>query len=625
MEDFEEELKRDFLKEATDLLADAENAFLRLEQSKDDTSILDEIFRLAHNLKGTSMAVGLDQLSELTHTAENLILKLKEGELKITDDIVTVLLNFLDRVNKMVETLENDLNATFDNADMIQQINAAIEGDTTESTAAKTEPSLEEPVDPVETEKPSPGVMYTDIDDIDPALLQDDLFEEGPETTPIASQPVVEAVPKPAEITPVEEQPQKEAPKKTPPPSSKPKEDESIRVSLGRIAKLNNIVGELVILQTVLDQRRYSYIQDDLSNKSISQMGKLFKEVQEVSMSLRMIPMKNTFQKMSRIVRDTSRKLNKKVNLNLVGENTEVDKTVLEKLADPLVHIVRNAIDHGLENTDDRVKAGKTEEGNVEIMAFHEGSNLVIQVTDDGKGINPDIIRRKAIEKGLIRADADIADHKIIQYIFHPGFSTKEQVSDVSGRGVGMDVVKTNIEALSGEVKLQSKIGHGSSFKVILPLTMAIIDGIVTTSLDERYIIPLSQAHEFVKVDEQNLFTSTSLGECLKLRGEVLPLFDLGGALNPNKGKKNEISVGKTAIIVRASDKIFAVKFDEIHNQQQVVIKKLGDEIKNRKGFMGSSILGDGRPTFIIDLIDLFATSLAQRKLKPDSIEQSAA
>ena len=380
--------------------------------------------------------------------------------------------------------------------------------------------------------------------------------------------------------------------------------EETIRVSLGRLEKLSNIVGELVILQSVLNQHKEEF-RNPLTLKSLSQLSKLSKEIHNMSMSLRMIPLRPTLQKMQRIVRDTSKTLDKKVNLHLVGEDTEVDKTVLEYLNDPLVHIVRNAVDHGLESTEGRKEAGKSEAGNVSINCYHEGNNLIIEITDDGKGIDADIIKRKAIEKGVLNPNANKTKEELIQLIFHPGFSTKAEVSEVSGRGVGMDVVKTNIEKVGGTIVVHTEVGKGSIFKIELPLTMAIIDGMITLVNEERYVFPLSQIHETLKPEADAVKYVTNLGEVLNLRGESLPLFRMHDLL---KRKAKHVEATKyIAIIVKSKDSTFAILVDDILHQQQVVIKKLGEEIISKKGFMGSSILGDGMPALILDLHQMVA------------------
>lgn len=661
MEDFERELKEDFLEESIQLLGDSEQAFLTLEDDKGNVELLDQIFRLAHNLKGTSRAVGFGGVAEFTHEMENLILKLKTGELEVTDSTVTVLLACNDHITHMIRTLRENLDATFDSSEIIAQIGRAINGELedtqNDSSASSDKDDVEDKIEDEEYQEEESelievrGKWEGEDSSEEIPVSANETVENGPDTqsdSNISSaaleslremgildfenaNPLNIKAPEAknseegmtfkkgeSDITVKEPTVEKKSPSTAAPTSAGPKtqstkaEDESIRVSLSRVEKLNNVVGELVILQTVLDQRRHSVINDSLANKSISQLGKLSKEIQEISMSLRMVPVKATLQKMNRIIRDTSKALDKKVRLVLIGEETEIDKTVLEHLSDPLVHIVRNACDHGLESTEGRIKAGKSETGNITIAAFHEGNNLVIEIKDDGNGIDPDVIRKKAIERKLIGANSQISDLDIIQYIFHPGFSTKEQVTEVSGRGVGMDVVKTNIEKLSGAVQVKTSLGGGSTFKVVLPLTMAIIDGMVIRVGTDKYIIPLAQVHESLKPTKEIVHFVTGLGNCLNLRGEVLPLFNIGKTLNRKMDTSSDWD--KIAIIIQSSEFNFAVLVDDILHQQQVVIKTLGGEIKNNKGFMGSSILGDGKPSFILDLNELYSSSLKKNQ-----------
>lgn len=406
---------------------------------------------------------------------------------------------------------------------------------------------------------------------------------------------------------------QEQKPTQAKAPSNATPIDESIRVSLSRVEMLNNYVGELVIIQSMLAQSVDTDVSQAFS-KSLSHLGKLSKEIQDIAMRLRMLPIKGVFTKMQRIVRDTSKALGKEVILHIDGDETEVDKTVLEQLADPLVHIIRNAVDHGIEDTnDERSGIGKTSQGNVYLNAFHEGNKLVIEIGDDGKGINPDIIRRKAIEKGILKADQTISDKEAIQFIFHPGFSTKDAVSEISGRGVGMDVVKTNITKISGDVHVESHVGKGSLFRISLPLTLAIIEGMVTTIGSEKYVVPLGQIHETVQLTNENTKFVSGVGECLNLRGEIIPALQLGKVLKRNSVEK-EIHK-QIGIVVRGKRGAYAIAVDDIINQQQVVIKKIGEEIREKKGFMGSSILGDGKPAFILDLNEIIdsAASLTRK------------
>jgi two-component system, chemotaxis family, sensor kinase CheA len=610
MDDFELELKMDFLSESEDLLANAEEAFLRLESERNNDLLLNEIFRLAHNLKGTSKAVGFDQLAELTHVAENLILKLKDKSIPVTNNVVSILLEFKDKVNEIVENLKIDINSRFDIESLKEKITLSIEqkGEQQE----KNSEDVHEVNDSIISDAALESLRESGFSEEDIRQMLGDQVEDNPKENKILEFNNIPVFGVEQEVSAQEVKSEKIqqmvlpeiAVTKNP---ENNKEEESIRVKLSRIDSLNNVIGELVILQTVLMQKRFEFITDDLSNKSIGMMGKLFKELQDISMSLRMLPLKQTFQKMTRIVRDTSKTLGKEVQLHLRGENTEVDKTVLEKIADPLVHIIRNAVDHGLESNEDRQKNGKNPIGQVELMAYHEGSNLVIQITDDGKGINPDVIRKKAIEKGVIKENSNLSDNEIINLIFHPGFSTKEEVSEVSGRGVGMDVVKTNIEMLGGEVKLRSKVEEGSSFKIVLPLTMAIIEGIVIELQGDKFVIPLSQIFEITQIQENAIERFSGVSQLFTLRGEVLPLFNLNMKLGKqlNKNTKNY-----TVIIVRGLVAPFGVIVDDIINQQQIVIKKLGHDLAKMKGVVGSAIMADGKPSLIIDLFELYRDDL---------------
>ncbi len=599
MNEFEKEVKQDFLVEATQLLNDAEQAFLALESDKHNMNLMNEIFRLAHNLKGTSRAVGFGDVAEFTHEWENLILKLKEKHLEVTDEIVSLLLECNDHVSGMIMTLNMDMDAKFNSAEIIEKIKAALEGKL--PTSSKEEAVEEFKADEISIDDINLIENFEKNLDI-PAEVEDKI--ETPVASFIPENKLEEKVVPITQAQPTVKEVKKETNKAV-------VEDDSIRVSLSRVDTLNNVVGELVILQTVLNQHREE-VQSSIMLKSLSQLAKLSKEIQNISMSLRMVPVKSTLQKMQRIVRDTSKALNKKVQLDLIGEETEIDKTVLEYLADPLVHIVRNAVDHGLETTEDRIKAGKSEEGRVSINAFHEGNSLVIEIKDDGKGINHEVIRAKAIEKKVISANANLTKDELVNLIFHPGFSTKAEVSEISGRGVGMDVVKTNIEKLSGEVKVITEVGKGSTFRVVLPLTMAIIEAMVTRVGDEKYVIPLAQVYESLSPTADIVEHVNGVGECLKIRGQVIPLFKISKTLQRNVKEKS--TYDQIAIIVNNDEKSFAVLVDDILHQQQVVIKKLGSEIQNQKGFMGSSILGDGRPAFILDLLELYSGSMKKKK-----------
>jgi two-component system chemotaxis sensor kinase CheA len=653
MGDFEEELKQGFLEEASQLLADTEQCFLLIEANPEDRATVEKIFRLAHNIKGSSRAVGFESLGAFTHEFESFLIRCKGGEVPIDGRSVSLLLKCNDHINQFIQALKADLNASLDSIEIMAELrNYTVEAAPSPAppVAAKSEPMAQPINDGFESSEPPAGEAAPrseavtaakaafegeeeeesfgahEVAMLNASLLRADegsalpLATEAPSPTggfessdPLnensAAEPVLHAAPAepaPADhghaVKPAASGPQTKA-KAPAAPSQAP--EESIRVSISRLEKLVNFVGEMVILETVLKEQSYGN-NPQLLRRTVQQMGKVTKEVQELSMSLRMVPLRQTFQKMQRIVRDTSGVLAKKVQLSLAGEETEVDKLVLEALSDPLVHLIRNAVDHGIEMPAERVAAGKSEVGALTLAAYHQGGRLVIEVKDDGGGIPADRLRKKAVEKGILKPGQVISDKEAIALIFHPGFSTKAEVTEVSGRGVGMDVVKSNIERMQGEVRVDTVLHKGSTFKIILPLTLAIIDGMVVRCGDERFILPLTHVHESVKARPSDLHMATGIGEVLLLRGENLPVIRLGSALGrkPKKGP----DTGHIAIIVRSQGSPFAALVDDIIGQHQVVIKKLGTELQHLPGFSGSAILGDGRPALILELANLTAT-----------------
>ncbi|MCM2282605.1 MAG: chemotaxis protein CheA, partial [Bdellovibrionaceae bacterium] len=481
----------------------------------------------------------------------------------ITPASISLLLRCNDHVTKMVAILKEDPTARTDDTALLEELRHR-------QCAGAEEMNDESPVEPIEA---FPSAHATTHDEVQP-----------PHATPAATAPA------PA--------------RSAPPPSGtgNTPADESIRVSLKRLEKLLNYVGEMVILQTVLKEQSGASATTSL-RKTVEQMGKVTKEIQDLSMSLRMVPLKQTFQKMQRIVRDTSASLGKKVQLNIQGEETELDKTVLENLSDPLVHLIRNAVDHGIETTEARRAAGKSDVGQISLSAFHQSGNLVIEVRDDGGGINADRLREKAIEKGVLKPGQILSDRETYQLIFHSGFSTKAVVSDVSGRGVGMDVVKTNIERLQGEIQIETELGKGTCFRVSLPLTLAIIDGMIIRCANERYVIPLSHVHESLRPQDSDVHAVSGLGEVLCLRGDNIPLMRLSSLFQPQSIRS--VVKDSTVIVCRFDSGAFAVMVDDIIGQQQVVIKQLGAEHRQLRGFSGSAILGDGRPALILELSEL--------------------
>lgn len=590
MDDFEIELKHDFLQEARELLQNTEQSFLELEKDPSNKTLIDAIFRFAHNLKGTSRAVGFGQIAELTHLAENLLLEIKQEKIFANDYIVSTLLQFNDQVRIMIEGLDENLDAVFDCQQLMKDLDAIISGESSQSAPPAVD-SFDSEVSEIKAEE---------------EVVRPEAFEASEEQVFEEQSPSVEQPQAAVYQMPAKKEVKKEA----------RKEDETLRVSLGRLEFLNNLVGELVIIQSVVE----SALSKAGDVKTARSLGKLCKDIQDVSMSLRMVPVGPTFQKLQRIVRDTSKLLNKKVDLQLIGEDTEIDKTVAESLGDPLVHIIRNAIDHGVETPEERLAAGKPEQGVVEVMAFHEGNFLVIQITDDGKGIDGQKLLTKAKAKGLVPESMNLTEQQAVELIFHPGFSSKEEVSEVSGRGVGMDVVKTNIESLGGEVKVRSKLGSGSCFRLMLPLTLAIIDGMLIRAGGQHLVVPKGQVHEVIKLEPEAITQMTGRRPYLNLRNSIVPIFYLESDWG-SIAKEDKASI---ALIVKHNDQTFAVGITDIMRQQQVVVKPPTREILNKQGVMGTTILGDGKPSLIIDLINLYSRMLRQEMNNDSNIRAAA-
>lgn len=575
MEDFEKELKQTFLEEATQLLSFVEEAFLELETSTDRGPLIEKIFRLAHNIKGSANGVGFSDVGEFTHNFETFLLALKNGKLTTSAEVMNLMLRCTDHITTMINELKTNLDARFDSSAMIRELQDHLEGRV--SAAPPSNPAIE---------------GYHSFDE-----------EAEPEPEPKNTAYTAPTPPAPA------------AEKKTQASVT----DESIRVSLQRVEKLIDFVGELVILEAVLKEQMQQSGATHMK-RTVDQVGKVTKEVQDIAMGLRMVPVKPLFQKLQRIVRDTSAALGKTIQFQMIGADTELDKTVIEKISDPLVHLVRNACDHGIENPEQRQQANKPEQGTVTLSAYRQSGKLVIEVKDDGGGIDGKKLTNIAIQKGILRPGTELPEKEGVNLIFHPGFSTKAQVTDVSGRGVGMDVVKTNIEEISGTIQIDTTIGKGTDFKVFLPMTLAIIDAMIVKASEERYVIPLSHVHESVRLSNTSIQQVPNLGEVLLLRGENLPLFDLSQVLKRKPSAREKIQ--KTAIVIRTMEQPYAILVDDILSRNQVVIKQLGKEAQHLRGFSGSTILGDGKPSLILELDDLISRNKAQGR--PDARSRAA-
>ncbi|HYX38772.1 MAG TPA: chemotaxis protein CheA [Oligoflexus sp.] len=551
-----------FLAEADEFIEEMEAGLLALEETSDDKTLIDQVFRAAHSLKGSSMAVGLTQVGSFTHELEALLLEVKEHRLTISPAVIGTLLKCNDHVKIMIEGLKKDSTATFDSTGLIQEI-----------SHFKTQ----------KTKAPAAPAAF--------GFFDDDAADEDGENEALTKDPAADP------------HAQKIAGPAT-------RSQEQIKVSQEKIDKLVNNIGEMAILLTVLEEQIYQVAGTKLQS-TVKQLYKISKDVQDVSISLRMLPVKPVFQKLKRIVRDVSTKLNKRVELHLVGEDFEIDKSILDMVSDPLVHIVRNAADHGIETPEQRRKAGKDPVGHITLEACHENGRLVFYIMDDGQGIDTDSVRKKAIKLGLIDAKKELSHDEAINLIFHPGFSTKDQVTDISGRGVGMDVVKNNIQKMSGEIDIKTELGRGSMFKITVPQTFSIIDGTVVQAASQRYVIPLADILESVRVSEGSLIQSSPLGQVFTLRGEKLPAFRLDELFGNHRDSTAQEQI---AMIARTRDDTFAIIVDEILGRQPIVIKNLGSEMQEYKEFSGSTILGDGKPALIVELSSLIRRSAYKKK-----------
>ncbi|MBM3853183.1 MAG: chemotaxis protein CheA, partial [Verrucomicrobia bacterium] len=385
--------------------------------------------------------------------------------------------------------------------------------------------------------------------------------------------------------------------------AAKPKSgdgNQTVRVNTEKLDSLMNVVGELVIVQSqLLETSRTLGLANTTMQRNVGQLTRITKELQHTAMSLRMIPIKPTFQKMERLSRDLAREIGKKVNFITSGEDTELDRTVVEEIGDPMVHMVRNALDHGLEPAAERGTAGKPETGTLHLNAYHQGSNIVIELRDDGRGIDPEKVLAKARRQGLVPEGATLSTEEIYALLFLPGFSTAEKVTAVSGRGVGMDVVRRNIEKLRGTIEIASEVGRGSTFKIKLPLTMAIIDGLVVRVGQDRFILPSTSVQMALRPAREHVSSVNGMGEVIDVRGRLLPLHRLhrrfgipGQAAQPWEG---------IVVIVEHSGKASALLVDEMVSKQEVVIKNLGAFMRNLPGVAGGAILGDGNIALILD------------------------
>ncbi len=621
------EILEEFLIEAEEILSNLDQDLIELENNPEDKDLLNKIFRGMHTLKGGAGFLNLTTIVEIAHKIEDIFNKLRNDEMTLTPEMMDVIFEGVDKLKEAIEMLkENDeIPDEGEIKNLTEKLRSILEGEEmpSESQIESKDESNPEDFEFVEGVDEDIKKLILQFKGKDLGEILEEIILLPPDERPpldviekleqlIVEGKDVKDLIKPKEKTsePKEEKPKqeekaaREIKKETPKRKKTEKKEEVIRVDVERVETLMNLVGELV-----LDRNRIVKLASSLEPKygdnevveelidSITGMSRTVSDLQDAVMKLRMQPVKKIFSKFPRIVRDLAKKLNKKVNLVLEGEDTEIDRSILDKLEDPLIHLVRNAIDHGIETPEERIKAGKTEEGTIKLSAFQEGDRIIISIEDDGKGIDVDKVKKKAIDKGLITPEQaeNMQDKEAFELLFMPGFSTADQVSEVSGRGVGMDVVASTIHNLRGSIEVESEKGKGSKFIMKLPLTVAIIRTLMVGANNRIFAIPLYSVVEIVKYDPENVKKVGNF-KSFMLRDEVFLLFSLSELFDIEDTSDKEFIV-----IVRVGEKNIAISIDELYGEEEIVIKPLGKLLEDVQGIAGATITGDGKVVLIVD------------------------
>lgn len=670
-----------FLDESHEHLQSLNEGLLRLEENMEEISVVNDIFRNAHTLKGMSATMGFAKIAELTHEMEDVLDLVRKEQLKLNEDIMDTLFKCLDSLEQMVDSVGNgEAEDVVDVSDLVAKLSsiskgtpppaaapaaggaaaAPAAGDASggagsdlgiddidldvmkkakdagmnvfhvkvtlmESCVLKAARSvmvmhaLDEIGDVIKSVPPAEDLeqekfersfdivlatasdaeavtnavdTVSEIEDIGVEELDPDALAKPAEPAPAAPAAAAAPAPKKAAAPAKKEGAKAAAPKK-------PHQSQSVRVDIEKLDTLMNLMGELVINKVRLEQIGQTHRMSDLM-ETLEQMDRVTGDLQNIVMKVRMVPVSAVFNRFPRMVRDVSKELGKEINLTIEGEETELDRTVIDEIGDPIMHLLRNSLDHGVESPDAREAKGKPRVGEVGLIARHEGNNVVIMITDDGAGIDASKIRRKAVEKGMITQDeADrLDDADAVRLIFLPGFSTAEQITDISGRGVGMDVVRSKIEALSGHVDVETHIDEGSIFKIKLPLTLAIIQAMLVRVQEEMYAIPLTSIDSTVNIEPTDIQTIQNK-EVIVLRGEIIPIVRMEEALQvPHVKDSEELFV----VVVHAGEAKAGIVVDNLIGQQEIVIKTLGNLFAGLKLFGGATVLGDGRVALILDV-----------------------
>ena len=603
----DDELVQLFCAEAQDLLQDIEQGVLVLETDPSNATTINTLFRAFHTFKGNLGVMKLVVLQQLTHELESLLDAARRGTFQLGRESFDVILAGEDVLKRYVEELSKLLGSPDQKTTIplpIPRLIAKVRGLLAEGrSAAPAAPPTPQakPAAPAAA-KPQPVAAPATAAVPAPAPVAAEKVAPAPAATVVAPVPAA-PLSAPLEPAPADSASAAAAPKAQQ-RSSASTASGIVRVDTLKLDSLIDLVGELVIAQSMVVQNtEVTTVNDGHLSRSLGQLRGITSDLQRTAMSLRMVPIRNTFQKMARLVRDLALQQGKDIQLVLQGEDTELDRTIVEELGDPLIHMIRNSADHGIEPADQRLAKGKAAAGTITLRAFHQGGLIVIEIKDDGRGLNPDRIRAKAIERGLIREDESLDEESIFELIFAPGFSTAEQVTDLSGRGVGMDVVRRNIEKMRGTVEIQSVVDRGTTFTISLPLTLAIIEGLLVGVGDQRYIVPTLSVRESFRPLPGMVSTVQGRGEMVSVRGRLTPMLRLGRHLNtPSRAVDPTQGI---VVVVESGQESRCLFVDELIGKQEVVIKSLGDMFRNQTEFAGAAILGDGRVGLILDINSL--------------------
>jgi two-component system chemotaxis sensor kinase CheA len=667
-----------FLQECAEHLETIESGLLRLKTSPADSELLNNIFRAAHSMKGGAGAFGLAHVVKLTHALENLLDQMRNGEATATPESVSIMLQATDFLKILTASRNADCPAGMEETiASLEAIAAAANpgqtptGPSTQAVkSADAAPDIKpekeyrvifQPAADLFTTGCNPLLLLRNLGDVAtvvstrqtgtlPALAELDTASchlaweliVRTENSVADLKEVFEFVEDQArvEITPIVAAPVASN-EPTRPPDVERRQDgapadrreSSIRVATEKIDKVIDLVGEMVIAQAMTSELvdHFTPESHDRLKECVSTLERCIRELHERTLSVRMLPVGTIFARFDRLVHDLAQKTGKKISLTISGQDTEVDRGVLEMLSDPLTHLIRNSADHGIETPAERAAAGKPETGSIFLSASHLAGNILVEIDDDGGGLNLARIREKAISKGLISATDDLSDDKIRSLIFEPGFSTRNEVSDISGRGVGMDVVKRNVASLNGTINVSSELGQGTSVKILLPLTLAIMDGLIVRVVDHRFVLPLTSIIETIAVREEQVLNVAGKGEAVRVRDQAIPFLRLhqmfrlakathGGEPMPEDDEERP----QLAVVVERGSLRAALLVDELLGQQQLVVKNLEKNFRRIEGTLGATILGDGSAALILDVAALInslsRTDITGKELRPISL-----